>query len=604
MKISICKQEGCFTSTIWDSSNCPKGVDAFDNNELFFDIPSTICIKPTSLESRVYQTYLLSKLRFLILHDYTLFVKASGITRIADPLSMNIEKGLDQIVSILKNDLRRQHNNGIESILAGYRLRLFENAIYRKVNVSSKWAAKNRMVFGPSFLNFFAECQSQYNKYSPIIKYAIETDSLDCIDGLELLLACHLKPFADSYRLPSIIRPSIKDDRFLKLIAISLYLTKGKFRSNLYILLYCLGAVPLFVPQTNLNSPSNLLAMVTTNNIEKSNGNYTISSGDIKICFDTSSAATILGKRNQISEEMVGKVRETIKKEYEKFKKNFFELNRIVEMECRAYNKGVLPSLKEHWLTYQNSLRQEWFDEIRKGDGQTRLKPLLCFYYIVLQNENSESFFEESFIKDFIIMCINNPGIAINPELFYAMYRFELIRTRASNTESAFAAATQRVATKRLSESKQIQFDVAKQEIDCMIQNLVDSHLINISIFNPRDNFVPLIDAIILDALFQDRIIKDNYKTKDNLVFHFNLKLLLNIIGVLRKDLDFFERGTSAKEIVETMDSKLDAGNLQKYITKFCSNEKKDKRYALLEPILIQRVKNFANDFMGNMPKV
>lgn len=596
MKIQIYNRNTGMAMPLWETSLVVGGIDKFNDQELFFEIPQEILTNVRSNKQKITQSYMLNRLRFLITYDFNLFLSANSEVLVDIPIFNCDDVCFEKLLAQCKKNIEYAKND-TERHLAEHRLELFERTNFRKIHINSLHKDILAKQIGEEQMKFCAECQLQYTPYQYL--FSKELPQSVKIEHEELIFACHIKPWADVIKSSSIIRPTIDDDKFLLRVARALFVTGGKFRSNLYTLLYLMGAVHA----KKQNSRNLTKAMLAFERQDNSEGIHTIQVNDnFEIKFSTSCAATILGRRTQISQDAVKKVRDFITSEYEAFIQNDEnELRRAVEFDCKIYNNGTPPTTKEHWKNYFSQLKEKWSNDLKNAPCGDWFKPLLCYYYVILQNENDEPF-SESFIKDVIMLgTCNNSSLALVPDFFELIYRFGLINERMTASPSKLESKSDKFAPAELDKEEQKIMESTCNEIHNMLEGVVKDGYINPTAIKPAESVYELVEMIVKDTFFAKQIIIPTLK------FKFNINLFLNIIGVLylSKEINdpIFKPGNKkAKGLVRSMGHCLDENNAPRYINGYKNKETSSDGHILsqLNEKLIKRIERIVNDFIGN----
>ena len=507
MRVTYYDKDGKVTETRDFGDNASDVVLNYDDTNLFFQIPESITKSARSKKDKLERLYLLDQLRFLIEYDYELYTKSELCGKQDVEMSCYLRDiGCKDIEGMKPTQRDSDSNYQPNPAFAMMRERLFRHIkLKHSANLSD---IRHRLI------NTTKRNNIQYSKIvrDPLSKYPVYNQDYLYHDDLwpnVCFLMSLLAPLGDISEKQIYEESLFNDNKFLLSIARSLYRTGGINRSTLYNLLR------LFMPatykttqlqgvlgfsHTDISMNQDVYVITFKNALNITLSEISMFRTDLAKLFAVSDSSNVLDNIQGILKTQYGVFLESSKEEVE---------NDLCQDVYSEYNH--LDS--ESWNLYLGYKYKELKSECKQHCIKNDLYATPYFLYsIVLKYDNPNLKVEIStgLTKDVIFACAYSKNSNVIP-LYHVIYSLNYIKEQAGvikNDDDTFKSEA---------------IDNAIKYID----PIINETFLNRNTTNPKD-FKDLFKRILSTEPMNELIKDSTFKMP------FNLKMVLNIIGLLR----------------------------------------------------------------------
>lgn len=570
MRVTYYDKDGKVTETKDFGDKASDVVLNYDDTKLFFQIPESITKPARSKKDKLERLYLLEQLRFLIEYDYELYTKSELCDKQDGEMLGYLRDIACKDIEELKPTRNNNSNYQPDQAFSEMRDRLFRHIRQKHgTNLSdirhhliSKTKRNNIQ-----YSKIVRDPQSKDSGYNQVYLYSDDLSPEVCF------LMSLLAPLGDISEKQIYEESLFKDNKFLLSIARALYRTGGINRSVLYNLLR------LFMPTTYKTTQLQGVLGFSHKVISTENNNLIIT------CRD--------GLNNTLSEISIPRAQLA----------NMFAVSdnaNIIDniLDILKLNFGIFVDnskddierelLQEVWIGYKKIDYSSWGDlladkykELRNGyrencnDINMYLSPFFI-YGIVLRYDRIDTKTEISIpmTKDVVFGCIKSEDSNVIP-LYQTLYSLNYIKEQAG------------VIKKNDDTFKSEAINNAIKYID----PIINETFLNRNTTNPKD-FKELFKRILSTEPMNELIKDSTFKMP------FNLKMVLNIIGLLKAKGYFAKRskpiddelGEKNKGVFEEK-----AAQRRVYIDNYAT--KYDKKAYIREERLIDDIENIIKNY-------
>ena len=572
MRVTYYDKDGKVTETKDFGDKASDVVLNYDDNKLFFQIPESIIKSARSKKDKLERLYLLEQLRFLIEYDYELYTKSELCDKQDVEMSCYLRDiGCKDIEGMKPTQNDKNINYQPNPVFSEMRDRLFRHV--RQKHGTNLSDIRHHLI---------SKTKRNNIQYSRIVRDPLSKDS--CYNQVYLysdeltpevcLLLSLLAPLGDISEKQIYEESLFKDNKFLLSIARALYRTNGINRSVLYNLLR------LFMPTTYKTTQlQGVLGFSAITDISMNQDVYVIKYKDglNNTLSEIKMYRTDLAKMFAVSDSsnVLDNIQGILKTQYGVFLENSKEQveNELCQDVYSEYNH--LDS--ESWNSYLGYKYKELKSECKQHCIENDLYATPYFLYsIVLKYDNPKLKVEIStgLTKDVIFACAYSKDSNVIP-LYHVIYSLNYIKEKAGvikNDDDTFKSEAINNAIK-------------------YIDPIINETFLNRNTTNPKD-FKELFKRILSTEPMNELIKDSTFKMP------FNLKMVLNIIGLLRakgyfakasKPIDD-ELGEKNKGIFEEK-----AAQRRVYIDNYAT--KYDKKAYIQEKRLIGDIENIIKNY-------
>lgn len=567
MRVTYYDKDGKVTETKDFGDKASDVVLNYDDTKLFFQIPESIIKFARSTKDKLERLYLLEQLRFLIEYDYELYTKSELCDKQDVEMSCYLRDiGCKDIEGMKPTQSDNDSNYQPNPVFAEMRDRLFRHATnlsdirHRLINTTKRNNIQySRIVRDPL---------SKDSCYNQVYLYSDELTPEVCY------LLSLLAPLGDISEKQIYEESLFKDNKFLLSIARALYRTNGINRSVLYNLLR------LFMPTTYKTTQlQGVLGFSTITDISMNQDVYVIKYKDglNNTLSEIEMYRTDLAKMFAVSDSsnVLDNIQGILKTQYGVFLENSKEQveNDLCQNVYSEYNH-LDP---ESWNSYLGYKYKELKSECKQHCIKNDLYTTPYFLYsIVLKYDKPNLKVEIStgLTKDVIFACAYSKDSNVIP-LYNVIYSLNYIKEQAG------------VIKKNDDTFKSEAINNAIKYID----PIINETFLNRNTTNPKD-FKELFKRILSTEPMNELIKDSTFKMP------FNLKMVLNIIGLLKAKGYFAKRskpiddelGEKNKGIFEKK-----AAQRRVYIDNYATIE--DKKAYIRENKLIGYIENIIENY-------
>ena len=506
MRVTYYDKDGKVTETKDFGDKASDVVLNYDDTKLFFLIPESITKPARSKKDKLERLYILEQLRFLIEYDYELYTKSELCSKQDVEMSCYLRDIGCKDIEELKPTRNNNSNYQPDQAFSEMRDRLFRHIRQKhgtnlpdiRHHLISKTKRNNIQ-----YSKIVRDPQSKDSGYNQVYLYSDDLSPEVCY------LLSLLAPLGDISEKQIYEEPLFKDNKFLLSIARALYRTNGINRSVLYNLLR------LFMPTTYKTNQLQGVLGFSHKVISTENNNLIIT------CRD--------GLNNTLSEISIPRAQLA----------NMFAVSdnaNIIDniLDILKLNFGIFVDnskddierelLQEVWIGYKKDDYSSWGDlladkyiELRNGyrencnDINMYLSPFFI-YGIVLRYDRIDTKTEISIpmTKDVVFGCIKSEDNNVLP-LYQTLYSLNYIKERAGLIEK----------------EDEYCHSAAIEKAIKYIEPIANSIFLNTAKVSPKE-FLNLFKRILSTEPMNELIKDSTFKMP------FNLKMVLNIIGLLR----------------------------------------------------------------------
>lgn len=574
MKITITdKNNNATVLHYYEGQAWCKSLLDYNDDILYFEVPGSVRVNFHYLNATD-KLFLFDRLRFLVMNDYSLYLQSnyyrqsqrllrlleseeilkSMATRDEGVLNPDMiqeccSRITKEYMRLLVQDQLLEQSYEDKNIQYSYILKAI-NAIYRRKirrNIDAK--------------SFFKEQTLQANIFS----------------------------FNQLFKSKN-HRLSFSDDMFLIWVLKSFYQTNGHNRSIFYFLYTLIDSIGSF-PQLNKQKSNNGMVNLIINS---DSGLYRIESRNISIDIDTQCQVAI-SSQAEASDAILQDIREVLQKEYMSFVANNKQLlEEEFIMDCKMFScTSVLSS--ELWSEYRKGKQKEWYAKLRAAGSEERFSPDLCFYYLILNNEESTCFESKSFLESFFLFSRHNNPFKISPTLFKELYRFQFINCNIELYSPHLTHSAQK--------ERELQLDNKLEAIHKFLEPIVNLDFLNEYVIDKQSTFFSLVDKCIKESSLSTMLEKKN-KNEISLHSEFRTKVIENLLGVFflmslddrKRYPKIFRDGITAKSIAMEIEGDRYKENHAQYISKV--NDYDDK-FTVLSDGDYKKIQSIASTFIN-----
>lgn len=615
MKITTYTPDGSIKEVREHHVQVPEYINTFDAKHSFLDIIEKDVALALYKRKDYDKGLLLNQYRFLLRYDYDNYLKSN-----ARKINFEDEQGR------MKNeDTLEYYDHVLSFILHSYRLsqnypnklpdeaqRFLNDSLWIDTLLYHARKTKNRV----RYTNVTQEQNPLTNNLIGIIHrlyYALrKADELGHLGENEQIVMYLLSPFAN-IRSSQLLKTGVFDNDFVlaKMIE-SMYLTKEKCRDSIYSLVY---AIESSVHMGFSNTPKSAMGYVAmmTNKTKTKDNIVTLDATPLNSIEVTKielprEEIVCLVRHYEISQELLTYYRDYFEKEFDVYyEKNFEDIKKITNRQAKRYYKEIkdtalLPKQwKEFYYYCLDSLESEYK---RQFKDRHDLTTPFCYYYILVDmcDPGHRYEFKEDFLEELVNLALQKRCIG-RCDLYEQMVRLNYIE------ESAFLIPIGNAIenAEKIDKIDQLRQQLLSGENASIARDLECS---NVDFINNDDainralvflsplysekymvdpsktgvnNFCTTLQNLLKKGNFAAKL-KTNEKQQDDdsreekRGLGFNVKLILNIIGVLSKG--NIKNGPLKKRIADSLKKDLKklwklerAGGYNSYINKYNHNE-------------------------------
>ena len=506
MRVTYYDKDGKVTETKDFGDKASDVVLNYDDTKLFFLIPESITKPARSKKDKLERLYILEQLRFLIEYDYELYTKSELCSKQDVEMSCYLRDIGCKDIEELKPTRNNNSNYQPDQAFSEMRDRLFRHI--RQKHGTNLPDIRHHLIRKTKrnniqYSKIVRDPQSKDSGYNQVYLYSDDLSPEVCY------LLSLLAPLGDISEKQIYEEPLFKDNKFLLSIARALYRTNGINRSVLYNLLR------LFMPTTYKTNQLQGVLGFSHKVISTENNNLIIT------CRD--------GLNNTLSEISIPRAQLA----------NMFAVSdnaNIIDniLDILKLNFGIFVDnskddierelLQEVWIGYKKDDYSSWGDlladkyiELRNGyrencnDINMYLSPFFI-YGIVLRYDRIDTKTEISIpmTKDVVFGCIKSEDNNVLP-LYQTLYSLNYIKERAGLIEK----------------EDEYCHSAAIEKAIKYIEPIANSIFLNTAKVSPKE-FLNLFKRILSTEPMNELIKDSTFKMP------FNLKMVLNIIGLLR----------------------------------------------------------------------
>ena len=570
MRVTYYDKDGKVTETKDFGDKASDVVLNYDDTKLFFQIPESIIKSARSKKDKLERLYLLEQLRFLIEYDYELYTKSE----LCDKQDVEMSCYLRDIGCIIEGMEPTQNDNNINyqpnPVFAEMRDRLFRHV--RQKHGTNLSDIRHHLI---------SKTKKNNIQYSRIVRDPLSKDS--CYNQVYLYsdeltpevcyLLSLLAPLGDISEKQIYEESLFKDNKFLLSIARALYRTHGINRSILYNLLRLFMPVTYKTTQlqgvlgfshTDISMNQDNLIITCRNELNITLSEIRISRPELAKMFAVSDDPSIITNIQNIFKLQYGTYIDSSKIRIENYLEHevYVEYKNIDSLSWGAF-------LADKYKTLNSEYQQKCNDVNIYSSPYFLYGIVLCY-----DNINSKSEITIPMTIDVVFGCIKSEDNNVLP-LYQTLYSLNYIKEQAGliekENEYCHSAA----------------IDKAIKYIEPIANNI----FLNTAKVSPKE-FLDLFKRILSTEPMNELIKESTFKMP------FNLKMVLNIIGLLRakgyfakasKPIDD-ELGEKNKGIFEEK-----AAQRRVYIDNYAT--KYDKKAYIQEKKLIGDIENIIKNY-------